>query len=240
MTGRLQNDGSRGLEAAGSEPYQTAQLAATLATCCSRRDAGALRRCPPVRPRDGACEKRWEGDVARTELKAWMRAALRAEGRALLLDARGLAGPWVIPVDGLAEVRWYSRTGALFRAVLAPPGTADRAPVCLLPLSGLPYAVLVFREPRAVPYRFGRTLWPRWTVVWEAGDSLLTADAVAAAHSSPGLRDQLAGLRPGRWGGAQGRPRSCGNRVPPLRGSRSPCLTPAFAGVPEERCHSSA
>jgi hypothetical protein len=64
-------------------------------------------------------------------------------------------------------VVWRSRSGASFAAEgFTGLAAADVAPV-MVDLAGKdPDLEIAFGQPLVVPYRHGRTLWPRTTVMW--------------------------------------------------------------------------
>jgi hypothetical protein len=110
----------------------------------------------------------------RVDLERTGRVWLEGVPSALVVHAPSvLAGPWMLPLAHLASLTWLSATGAHFRAVLPPRvSTRDDAPVEVVGARRSPDLHLSFDEPMRVPFRRGRTLWPRAVLAWAPPDRL--------------------------------------------------------------------
>lgn len=129
-------------------------------------------------------------EAVRVELEPSARATLVAWPGAIGIDAsRSLARIWVLPLDQLAAVLWRSRaSGGVFSAEgFTRPPTPDAAPAMVDVGNSEPDVEIRFAEPLRVPFRHGRSLWPRTMLVWRPPIS-----------SSPRVLFPPAGVRSGR------------------------------------------
>lgn len=107
-------------------------------------------------------------DTVRIALKPVGKAALVAAPGMLAIEApTSLARPWQLPIDQLAAVAWRSPHGGTFSAQrLTGSATADVAPATVDMLWTDVDVTMSFTQPLGVPFRRGRTLWPRSIVMW--------------------------------------------------------------------------
>jgi hypothetical protein len=87
-------------------------------------------------------------------------------GNLTVLVPSVLAGPWTLPTDQVAEARWYSPAGAIFTTSGPVPSAPDLAPAEVDTCGSETHVHLFFTTPQPVPFKRGRTLWPRTVVAW--------------------------------------------------------------------------